>query len=427
MESLQKEDIDGAWVDAVHPVSRTLFFGNLITGERSTVIPSCFTLSEASKTQNRQEKRLRLLMNAFYLNLPRSPKRRDISLQLAKLSDIASSVASTKLDLSDSFIGPSGAQCVAWTMLNQTDANRSSKIINSALNGEEKENESKRNWYDKLLALGIDSRENCRVEQLDLSNCSLEAVEISDVNKLRLLMFAMKRQKVLSRANLSYNALGPLGGSLASFLLSGNTTLHSLTMKGCELGNEGVLELAQALKGLSGSGLVYLDISECGISDLGMVVFSRAFATNRNLLELNIARNSFGPIGLRAIGIALRLNDTLDSLWLDGNDLTGRLLLLSKDEKLSNFSGLETLFNIRSSGTLRMISMENTHVGIEGISRIVPLLFKNTSLRALNFRGCHLGDKGIVMIQNLLRRNSVIHVAVGQNKVNAIGEKRIKF
>ena len=410
---------DEAWVDALHPISRSTFFSNLVTGKTQQSQPLSFVKADETKFLSARERELRLLLNAFYTNLPAMPRRKDIALQLAKLS--CESLDTSVFDFSGAGFGALGAQCIAWALLEQRSENddgdnegndSSEGKLSAAITGSS-------DWLQRLSNLGMVGRSGLVVGQMNLSNNKIFARELADVNRLRLLFFALRQHRSLSFVNLSYNALGPLGGALCCSLLSDNATLHSLSLRGCGLGDDGVAELARGLmsclghNGGVGSGLVHLDVAENKVRDAGMIALSRALAVNQCLLGLNLSGNMFGPVGLRALGTALRLNVTLDSLWLDGNDLTGALRL----PNMRDYSGIQALFHCNAARNLKTISMERTALGNDGVHRIAPLLYGKVSLALLNLRACSLGRKGLEGLLEVLRQNAGIEIVqVGQNE-----------
>jgi hypothetical protein len=456
---------DEAWVDAVHPISGETFFSNLVTGKTQTSRPLSFVRSDDIKFLSESERALRLSMNAFYTNLPAAPKRNETALALARL--LHGSLGSPIVDLSGAKLGALGAQCVAWALLEQAKARGGASPDGSRGSGSVHESRAAQNhettkpapaaraggdprdawreddWIERLAALGMQARSTAAPGRLILGGCSLFAREAADVNRLRLLFFAMMQHRSLSAVDLRYNALGPLGGALAGRLLAGNRTLHSLVLRGCGLGDEGAEALAAGLgptaqaggaqaggaqaggaqaggagTPLAGAGavccrVVNLDVSECGIGDGGMVALARALALNASVLRLDVGRNVFGPAGARALGVALRLNDTVETILLDGNDLTGSLRL----PNMRDYSGVQALFHGRAARSLRGVSMDGTALGNDGVHRVAPLLQGHPSLETISVRACSLGRGGLEALAEVLRQSPRLReIRVGQNE-----------
>ena len=142
---------------------------------------------------------------------------------------------------------------------------------------------------------------HCKIEELDLSNCSMTSDGVGEV----------------------------VSG------LSDNQTLRLLNLDGNPIGSEGAVAVAAMLK--RNSSLEVLRLNRCIIGSSGGVELGVALERNKTLRVLWLRGNAIGEDGARELCVGLENNSSLEELYLDGDESLGEegvsLLLKCVEEK----------------------------------------------------------------------------------------------
>lgn len=185
----------------------------------------------------------------------------------------------------------------------------------------------------------------------------------------------------------SLNPLSPTSGSLLGKLVATNT-LCRLSVKKCQLGDEGILSLLEMAASSSSSATVlsFLDLSQNDLTTAGGSSMANILKT-QHLTELNLSGNrDIGPDGVVALAKALS----------------------GKDE-----DGIQT-----DSSTIRNLDMGGTSCGIHGA---VALLTNCPSLKSLRLFDNNLQCEGFRNIALHLQGGHVTleHLDLGGNHAKA--------
>ena len=150
---------------------------------------------------------------------------------------------------------------------------------------------------------------HCKIEQLNLINCSLTSDGVGEV----------------------------VSG------LNDNHTLRVLYLSSNRIGSEGAVAVATMLKRNSSLETLYLD--SCSIGSSGGVELGAALERNKTLRELRLSGNALGDDGVRGLCVGLENNSSLEELHLGGDKSLGEegVLLLLKCVEEKNRS-LKTLW-----------------------------------------------------------------------------------
>ena len=142
---------------------------------------------------------------------------------------------------------------------------------------------------------------HCKIEQLDLSLCSLTSDGVGEV----------------------------VSG------LNDNHTLRELNLRNNQIRSEGTVAVATMLK--RNSSLERLDLGWCSIGSSGGVELGAALERNKTLTELWLSGNALGDDGVRGLCVGLEKNTSLEELNLNGDESLGEegvlLLLKCVEEK----------------------------------------------------------------------------------------------
>ena len=89
-------------------------------------------------------------------------------------------------------------------------------------------------------------------------------------------------------------------------------SICNLNVSSMEITDEGVIAIAEALKINSTLQTIYLDYNEIGVE--GAIAIAEALKINSTLQEINLDDNEIGDEGAIAIAEALKINSTLQKL-----------------------------------------------------------------------------------------------------------------
>ncbi|CAE7231324.1 NLRC3 [Symbiodinium sp. CCMP2592] len=122
-------------------------------------------------------------------------------------------------------------------------------------------------------------------------------------------------------SKLSFERCGLYGADVVkkaiSEALKTNSTLTSINLAVCYIGDEGAEVIREALK--NNSRLTSINLASNSIGDEGGKAVGEALKSNSTLTSINLQSNRIGVEGGKAIGEALRTNSTLTSVNLEFN------------------------------------------------------------------------------------------------------------
>eukprot|EP00966_Prymnesium_polylepis_P309770 7157074-Prymnesium_polylepis.1 len=176
----------------------------------------------------------------------------------------------------------------------------------------------------------------------------------------------------LTSIELRGNWLGPHGATLLSESFISLTSLASLGLASCRIGDYGVMALAKALLASPPPQLEKFDLSHNSVGDAGMRELSAVLEVDAmpKLAEADLSWNGVGPRGARYLGGALARNTGLQRLNLDWNGLMDR--------------GARALGEaLAENGGLRSLSLEHNAIKNEGARALAQGLRTNGALQAL--------------------------------------------
>ena len=249
-------------------------------------------------------------------------------------------------------------------------------------------------------------------------NTTLTTLNISENNKIGVegaeaLANALGKDgnKTLTTLDISGNNIGVEGAIAIAEALKVNTTLTTLNISYNNISYFGAGKIAKALE--NNITLTTLDISNNEIMANGGKCFANMLKTNKTLLELNICNNYIGKVDINNeyTGGAEVLAEALG----EGGNTT----LTSIDMSENMFNNAEALSNmIKNNKTLTNLSLHAISFfsddavfkrSIEGYSYFMQDLIKalkyNTSLLELDIRDNKIGNEGA----------NALAVALGEN------------
>jgi len=255
---------------------------------------------------------------------------------------------------------------------------------------------------DGILALvsnaknAVETHENTQqfifssLKFLDISECTVgsKGMEALTNHLLSSEEATTQRPKAMELI-ASLNPLSPESGPMLGKLIATNA-LCKLSVKKCQLGDDGILSLMETASSSSSVVLSFLDLSQNGLTTLGARGMANILKTQQQefpfLTELNLSGNGeIGPEG--AVELAKALSD---------------------DEK----------DNHSSSATIRTLDMGSTTCGIEGAT---ALLQHCSSLKSLRLFDNNLQCEGLRNIALHLQggHSTLEHLDLGGNRAKA--------
>lgn len=248
----------------------------------------------------------------------------------------------------------------------------------------------------------------------------------------------------------SANFLGPA--------LKNNTTVESLNLGNCDLGDKGCEYIAPSLK--VNKSLRCLALPNNGILSVGAIALAGAIAVNTGLTELNLANNRIDDVGARALIDAMQKNATLTVLNVEHNDISDELMtelegLVTVNQAPrgvkqflpqieSNTASITTIDfsefdgdRYHNDASARVLSqallvnnvvtaldLSNNTIGDIGANYLADVLANNKSLKVLRLAQNSLTDRGVaVLAEALLENDTLEELDIRQNKLtDASGE-----
>jgi len=143
------------------------------------------------------------------------------------------------------------------------------------------------------------------------------------IESARALGQALANNQTLCELFIESISCGPEGILAVAESLLVNSTLTKLYLFGNNINNECASVLARALQGPETS-LSVLDLQVNDIGNEGILAIAIALRTNSTLTDLNLRKNQFGDEGARALGQALEKNNTLEALSFSENNTANK-------------------------------------------------------------------------------------------------------
>eukprot|EP00656_Telonema_subtile_P001022 TRINITY_DN10487_c0_g2_i1.p1 TRINITY_DN10487_c0_g2~~TRINITY_DN10487_c0_g2_i1.p1 ORF type:complete len:300 (+),score=65.99 TRINITY_DN10487_c0_g2_i1:145-1044(+) len=167
--------------------------------------------------------------------------------------------------------------------------------------------------------------------------------------------------------------------------------MHSLDLRGFQLGEDGAFDLAQSLRANSNIRELNLWINHIG--DDGVVALAEVLQRNSSITRVDLFNNDIGDAGAAALADTLLRNSSISFLGLHTNQIGG--------------AGASALAAALSENTtLVSLVLEGNSIDDMGFSALADALENNTTLTELNLQTNSATDPGLLeRIDALLERN----------------------
>lgn len=171
----------------------------------------------------------------------------------------------------------------------------------------------------KMLMSGADRPNFLR--KLSISMCEITYRGISRIFE------ALENNPMLNYLYADNNPLGKYGGVSIGKCLLFNSSISVLSLKNCDLQDEGIGKISEGL--VKNKSLCKIFLSKNKINDAGAFFIAEALMKNSGLKTLDLSYNFIKGKGGLAIVNALKINKTLENLYVLDNSLKdecGRVL-----------------------------------------------------------------------------------------------------
>ncbi|KAF4038172.1 Leucine Rich repeat [Phytophthora infestans] len=151
---------------------------------------------------------------------------------------------------------------------------------------------------------------------LDLSHTTLGG----DDEAFAPVAVAIEAHPCLKRVNLSHNSIGERGGTLLGTMLTNPAcTVRALDVSWNNIRRSGAVALGIAMRSNTSLQTLYMSMNRCG--DGGGEQLAAALASNTTLTELDLSHNALTGASAVAFGFFLRQNHSLRTLDMRDNSL----------------------------------------------------------------------------------------------------------
>jgi Ran GTPase-activating protein (RanGAP) involved in mRNA processing and transport len=190
--------------------------------------------------------------------------------------------------------------------------------------------------------------------------------------------------------SLFKNKLGDTGAIdlVAHLNLKKNQDVTNLCIGSCNIGDEGAIALAKALK--DNETLLKLEIHCNLFGDEGAIAFAEMLKVNTTLKTLNLYGNKIGDKGAKALANALKVNKTLTHFYIGCNNIG--------DVGADNIADM-----LKVNRTLNLLDIHSNKIGNDGMEKIAEGIKGNLHLFTIKISGNIISKKiqdQIIIIQN---------------------------
>lgn len=201
---------------------------------------------------------------------------------------------------------------------------------------------------------------------------------------------------------LKRNPLGVAGARRIAELVAGGAALRVLDLYNCELDDEGVALVAEAL-GASRSRVEHVYLGGNAASGRAATALAGALTTTTTLRTLQVAASRLGDDGAIAIAEGLVRNTSLEELGLASNAI-GPRGAAALARALATHPRLAVL-DLGVALSARALGEPSNHIGNDGALAIAEPVAATASLRALDLHANGITSHGAMAILRALERN----------------------
>lgn len=182
------------------------------------------------------------------------------------------------------------------------------------------------------------------------------------------------------------------------------SSLKYLNLSNCELSTPAIMTISSKLA--QGWELIYLDLSQNRIGNLGANHLFNTLKTNINLVSLNMSDNEFDHSIASNLQSMLMLNQVLEVLDLSKNLIGDKIAMVIADV-------------IEENQILTNINLSSCRISDEGALALTYAIVNNTTLRRLHLRDNFLSEHiGFELINILKKNEQLLWLDLSSNQVD---------
>jgi Ran GTPase-activating protein (RanGAP) involved in mRNA processing and transport len=198
---------------------------------------------------------------------------------------------------------------------------------------------------------------------------------------------ALQNNVVVKHILLGTNAFGNQGAKAVAELVTNNNTIETVYL-GCNyIEQEGCKAICEALEENQSVKSIWFKRNPIGPESIPAII--KLLSKNKQIRTLDLVNTGVGQ-GVHALLEYLQENDTIERLYLSGNELTAATM--------KYVSAM-----LEKNNRIRSLYLSVNDIGDEGVAELIPGLTNNTSLEELSLSSCGIGDKGMELLFTVLK------------------------
>lgn len=237
----------------------------------------------------------------------------------------------------------------------------------------------------------------------------------------------------LTRVDLSWNRVGPLGTKCLLRSFQRNPLVNFILVAN-ELGDEGTINLCEAMKRYGGRSQTTLNLYRNGITHKGAEAVGRMLEDNKIVMDVNLAGNSIGMKGIQAIKNSivnsssnLRFLNVSDNLLGDEGgkelaeiiaaDLPLLIRLDASDNGFTDKSATAISKSLRVNTALQMVDFQNNTFGPKAVTAVEEMVRETKTLKSMNLSNCIESSEQRRHLTLVVGEAEGVHVEVGNTGI----------
>ncbi len=169
--------------------------------------------------------------------------------------------------------------------------------------------------------------------------------------------------------------------------------MESLNLSNKNIGNEGVIAIAEALK--ENQIITTLDLHNNFIGPEAATALAEVFKVNSTITMVNLRWNNMGDTGATALAEALKENSTIQSVNLFYNNI-------------GDDGAKELAEALKLNQSITTLDLEKNNIGDEGAQSLAEALKENSTVTSLNLSHNKIEDEGATAIADAVTVNNTI-------------------
>jgi len=242
-----------------------------------------------------------------------------------------------------------------------------------------------------------------------VNNKGLEALFL-DNNNLKnkgicsIMRALMQHNTMISLRLEGNNITGAIGSDIAK-VISGNPLLNCIVLGHNNLGSEGMIKIANALKLLQ--GIKYLGLNDTNLEGDVAVHIAEVVCYNPGLKELWLNNNKLKTSGIKELCKGIKHHSSFMLLQLNSNEIT--------EEAANDLASV-----LRSNKFLETLCLGNNKLQTAGINELAESLKSMLYLKVISLDNNQLSEQAATCLEEIIRANrNLKHIALHNNHLKS--------